>query len=192
MILGLDISTSITGVAVVADGELVYYDSIDLRKYKDVFVKATEMKEKLLDLYEMYQCNNSGKLRFPNCAEYPIEHIFIEQPFTFFNSGGSSAKTMAALQKFNGIVSWMIYELFEIKPEYVGATQARKLCGIKVPRGQKAKKVVLEHLLETEKAFKIEYTRHGNPKPESFDRADAIVIAKAGYEILKKSKLTNS
>ena len=52
--------------------------------------------------------------------------------------------------------------------------------------------MVLEHLLKTEKAFKVEYTRHGNPKPESFDRADAIVIAKAGYEILKNSKLPNS
>ena len=49
MILGLDISTSITGVAVVADEQLLYYDSIDLRKHKDVFAKATEMKEKIMD-----------------------------------------------------------------------------------------------------------------------------------------------
>ena len=88
---------------------------------------------------------------------------------------------MATLQRFNGIVSWLIYELFEIEPQYVGATTARKLCGIKVPRGQKAKQVVLEHLLEREPEFKIEHTIHGNPKPESYDRADAIVVAKAGY-----------
>jgi len=182
MILGLDISTSITGVAVVADEQLLYYDSIDLRKHKDVFAKATEMKEKIMDLFEMYQCDNDTLM---GPSKFPIEHIFIEQPFTFFNSGGSSAKTMAALQKFNGIVSWIVYELFEIKPEYIGATQARKLCGIKVPRGQKAKKVVLNHLLETEKAFKIEYTIHGNPKPESYDRADAIIIAYAGHKIIQ-------
>jgi hypothetical protein len=42
---------------------------------------------------------------------------------------------------------------------------------------------VLEHLLETEPAFKIEYTKHGNPRPESYDRADAIIIAKAGAAI---------
>jgi len=181
MILGLDISTSITGLAVVAEGQIVHYDSIDLRKYKDMFAKSVEMKERLMDLYEMYQCDNDFTPKLCGYAEYPIEHIFIEQPFTFFNSGGSSAKTMATLQKFNGIISWMIYELFEIKPEYIGATQARKLCGIKVPRGQKAKKVVIEHLLNTEKAFSIEYTSHGNPKPESYDRADAIIIAQAGY-----------
>ena len=46
MILGLDISTSITGVAVVSDDQILYYDSIDLRKHKDVFAKAIEMKAK--------------------------------------------------------------------------------------------------------------------------------------------------
>jgi hypothetical protein len=150
-----------------------------LRKYKNVFEKGVVLKEKILDLYEAYQCNNEGV--YIGDAKFPIEHIYIEQPFTFFNSGGSSAKTMATLQRFNGIVSWLIYELFEIEPQYVGATTARKLCGIKVPRGQKAKQVVLEHLLKHEPAFKIKYTIHGNPKPESYDRADAIVVAKAGY-----------
>ena len=182
MILGVDVSTSITGFAIVADNEIVFYDSIDLRKYKNVFDKAIAIKEKILDLYEMYQCNNDDAWRIGN-SEYPIQHIYVEQPFTFFNSGGSSAKTMAALQKFNGIVSWLLFEIFEIKPEFIGATAARKQAGIKVPRGQKAKKVVLEYLLENEPAFNVEYTRHGNPKPESYDRADAIVIAKAGWKI---------
>ena len=181
MILGLDISTSITGFAVIAEDELVFYDSIDLRKHKDAFDKAIALKEKLMDLFEVYQCDQEFKFSWGD-SEFPIEQIYIEQPFTFFNSGGSSAKTMATLQKFNGIISWIIYDLFEIKPQYVTAMEARKLCGIKVPRGQKAKKVVLEHLLETESAFTIEYTRHGNPKPESFDRADAIIVAKAGYK----------
>ena len=182
MILGVDVSTSITGFAIVADEQLVYYGSIDLRKYKNVFDKTIAIKEKILDLYEMYQCNNDDSMRMGN-SDYPIEHVYVEQAFTFFNSGGSSAKTMATLHKFNGIVSWLLFEIFEIRPEYVGATAARKHAGIKVPRGQKAKKVVLEHLLETEPAFKIEYTSHGNPKPESYDRADAIVVAKAGWEI---------
>tara|TARA_B100000945_G_scaffold287975_1_gene259961 strand:- start:128 stop:685 length:558 start_codon:yes stop_codon:yes gene_type:complete len=182
MVLGIDISTSITGFAIVADNQLVFYDSIDMRKEKDIFDKTILMKEKLLDLYEMYQCDNDSSIRIGE-SKFPIEHIYIEQPFTFFNSGGSSAKTMATLQKFNGIVSWIVYELFEIRPKFIGATSARKQVGIKVPRGQKAKKVVLEHLLKTEPAFKIEYTRHGNPKPESFDRADAIIIAKAGFSI---------
>ena len=90
---------------------------------------------------------------------------------------------------FNGIVSYIVYELFDIKPQYIAATTARKECGIKVKRGEKAKKVVLEHLLANESAFKIEYTKFGNPKPESYDRADAIVVAKAGSIIEEKNTL---
>ena len=50
MILGVDVSTSITGLAIVADGSIVYYDSVDLRKYKNVFEKGTVLKEKIVDL----------------------------------------------------------------------------------------------------------------------------------------------
>ena len=181
MILGVDVSTSITGLAIVADGSIVYYDSVDLRKYKNVFEKGCVLKEKIVDLYEAYQFSNEEFLL--GNSKYPIEHIYIEQPFTFFNSGGSSAKTMATLQKFNGIVSWFLYEIFEIQPEYVLAQSARKTVGIKVPRGEKAKAVVLKYLLDTEPAFNVEYTKKGNPKPESYDRADAIIVAKAGYII---------
>lgn len=182
MILGVDISTSITGFAVVGDGHIVYYDSIDLRKHKDVFEKTNAIKEKLLDIFEMYQCENENIMRF-GTPDYPIKHIYIEQSLHMFMGGKSSAKTLSTLTRFNGIVSWLIYELFEIKPEFISASSARKHAGIKVPRGQKAKQVVLEHLLENEPAFTIEYTRHGNPKPESYDRADAIIVAKAGYAI---------
>jgi len=181
MILGVDVSTSITGLAIVADGSIVYYDSVDLRKYKNVFEKGCVLKEKIVDLYEAYQFSNEEF--FLGNSKYPIEHIYIEQPFTFFNSGGSSAKTMATLQKFNGIVSWFLYEIFEMQPKYVLAQTARKTVGIKVPRGEKAKAVVLKYLLDTEPAFNVEYTKKGNPKPESYDRADAIIVAKAGYII---------
>ena len=112
--------------------------------------------------------------------------IFIEQPFTFFNSGGSSAKTMATLQKFNGVVSWMVYEIFEMKPEYLGATQARKKAGIKVPKGGKAKFYTLNQLRDCGD-IEVEHTRFGNPKPQYYDMADALVMARAGL-ITEKEK----
>ena len=105
-----------------------------------------------------------------------------------FMSGKSSAKTLSTLQRFNGTVSWLLYELFEIEPTYVAASSARKQAGITGLRGKKAKEVVLQFLLDTEPAFHVEYTKHGNPKPESFDRADAIVVAKAGWVLEQKGK----
>ena len=118
MILGVDISTSITGFAVVGDGHIVYYDSIDLRKFKDVFEKTVAIKEKLLDIYEMYQCDNDSSIRIGE-SEFPIEHIYIEQSLHMFMGGKSSAKTLSTLTRFNGIVSWLLYELFEIKPKFI-------------------------------------------------------------------------
>ena len=188
MILGIDISTSITGFAVVGDGQLLHYSSIDLRKHKGVFAKALILKEYIEDLFENYQLDQENSGGWGE-SSFPIQKIYIEQPLHMFMKGKSSAKTLSALMTFNGIVSWLVYELFEIEPQYIAATSARKQCGIKVKRGEKAKEVVLQHLLENENAFKIEYTRHGNPTPESYDRADAIVIAKAGDSIEKNMEM---
>jgi len=187
MVLGVDISTSITGFAIVTDNVLVYYDSIDLRKYKGVFAKTIAMKEKLMDIYEMYQLDNDDRL--VGDSEFPIEHIYIEQSLHMFMGGKSSAKTLSTLTRFNGIVSWLLFELFEMEPQFIGASSARKRAGIKVPRGEKAKQVVLKYLLDNEPTFKIQYTSKGNPKPESFDRADAIIIARAG-DIIEREKET--
>jgi hypothetical protein len=180
MVIGFDISTSITGVAVIAEGQIVYYDAIDLRKYKDMFDKTVAFKEKLMDLYEMYQLDGDHPWA---SSDFPIEHIYIEQSLHMFMGGKSSAKTLSTLTRFNGIASWLIYELFEMKPKFIAATSARKQAGIKIPRGQKAKQVVMQHLIDNEPAFNVEYTRHGNPKPEFYDKADAIIVAKAGWAL---------
>ena len=175
MILGLDISTSITGFCVLdSSGEVIRSGAWDMRnknKFKNTFEKAEFIKDSLCDIK----------------VQYPIDKTFIEKPFMFFGSGGSSAKTMSTLQRFNGVASWMLYEIFEMKPQYVGANEARKKVGIKVPRGQKAKKVVMEHLLKNDEDFKIEYTYHGNPKPQYYDMADALIVARAG-RIIEKNK----
>ena len=113
--------------------------------------------------------------------EHKVEEVYIEQSLQSFRSGFSSAKTLSTLSRFNGVVSWMCYSIWNIEPEYLAATSARKLCGIKVPKGQKAKPVVLDFVLNNEPAFVIEYTKQGNPKPDSFDRADSWVIARAGF-----------
>ena len=44
MILGLDISTSITGATLLdQDGEIIYNEAWDTRKYKNLFRKAEEI-----------------------------------------------------------------------------------------------------------------------------------------------------
>ena len=110
----------------------------------------------------------------------------------FFKSGGSTAKTMATLQRFNGIISWIVNETFKKEPTYLTSAQARKLLGIKTSRGQKAKKEVIKWLLDNVPTFDVEYTKFGNPKPKYFDIADAIVIAKAALVELDERKDSNT
>ena len=136
MILGLDISTSITGYTLIDGDEVILNSAWDTRKYKDFFEKVVHVKKGLDEIREEY-----GKR---------IKTVYIEQSLQSFRSGFSSAKTLSTLARFNGIVSWLVFDQYKIKPEYIAATSARKLCGIKVPRGQKAKAVVLDYLLKNE------------------------------------------
>ena len=173
MILGLDISTSITGATVLSeDGNIVLNVSWDTRKYKDIFEKARFVQEQLQEMRTAHK----------------IEHVFIEQSLQSFRSGFSSAKTLSTLSRFNGIVSWMVFNIFSIKPEYISASSARKSCGIKVLRGENAKQKIVSFLLDSEPKFVVEYTKYGNFKPEVFDRADSLIIARAGVNCLGKSK----
>jgi hypothetical protein len=174
MICGLDISTSITGVTILDDkGKIIYNEAWDTRKFKDHFEKAKFVRSRASVM----------------CAQFEgIKEIYIEQTLQSFRSGFSSAKTLSSLSRFNGIVSWIMYSLTGLKPEYVSAASARKSCGIKVPKGQKAKEKVVEFLLDKEPQFVVEYTKFGNIKPECFDKADSIIVAKAGYICRQKRK----
>jgi hypothetical protein len=166
MILGLDISTSITGYTVLDnDGKIVVCDHIDLRKEKNFFQKAEQIEGVL------------NRLR----SQYFIELVYIEQSLQSFRSGFSSAQTLSLLSKINGIVSWMCYNTFGGEPKYLAATSARKLCGITIPRGQKAKAVALQFVVDNVPDFDVQYTRHGNPKAGYADRSDSYIIAHAGW-----------
>mgnify|MGYP003153947684 CR=1 FL=1 len=169
MILGLDISTSITGVTVLDDdGNIVENAAWDTRNknhYKDLFDKANHIRLELLKI---------------GCY-HKIKKIYIEQSLQSFRSGFSSAQTLSTLSRFNGIVSWLCYKNFGIKPEYLAAVSARKLVGISVPRGTKAKECVIKYVIDNAPDVSIAYTKHGNVKPDCYDKADSWVIARAGY-----------
>ena len=71
--------------------------------------------------------------------------------------------------------------MFYGAPKYLAATSARKLCGIKIPKGQKAKVVSLQFVVDNVPGFDVQYTRYGNPKAGYADRSDSYVIARAGW-----------
>ena len=175
MFLGLDISTSITGVSLINErGEVLLCDHIDTRKTKNFFEKVEIIKQ----YFEDHRYTQSV-----------VKEIWIEQSLQSFRSGFSSAQTLSTLDRFNGVISWIVYKSYSLEPSYIAASSARKLSGITIKRGEKAKEKVFKFLLDTESDFEVQYTKHGNPRPGYYDRADSLIIAKAAREIWKQKNL---
>ena len=172
MILGLDISTSVIGIAVLdEDKNLVSYDAIKFKSDVSLEERADFLSKEVQTLNTTWR----------------IKHVFVEQPFIAFSGGKTTAVTMSKLQRFNGMCCYGLYCIYRNSPTLIQANKARGLVGIKVRRGEKAKPVVLAWVEENYKgSFSYEMTRHGNPKPTTYDMADAVVVARAGIELLNQ------
>lgn len=176
-ILGLDISTSITGATIIQDEKIVesfIWDTRNKRKFPTLYEKASFIQEKLSTIK----------------SNYDITDVYIEQSLQSFRSGFSSAKTLSTLSRFNGIVSWLSYTTFDVEPEMIAASSARKLAGVGIKRGDNAKEKVLKFILDKYPSIQIQYTKHGNPKPGTLDMCDSIIIALAGGKIVGETKTT--
>jgi hypothetical protein len=171
MLLGLDISTSITGYTILDDQKIVECDMLDLRnkKYTDFLDKSQAAKQLLTNL----------------AKKYTIKEIWIEETLNVL-SGKSSAHVIMTLNRFNGIFSWLCYETLGIKPNFISSRQARKMAGIVIPKGADAKETVIKHLLDTEPQFTVQYSKFGNLVQGTADRADSLIVAKAGQILCQK------
>ena len=173
MILGIDVSTTTTAFTLLnEDGKIVSCEALRLEKIKGLFDKAAAVKKYISAM------NN----------EYDIGAVYIEEPLMSFQTGLSSAKTIATLMRFNGIVSFICSDIIGLIPEFISAATARKAYGVKFEKGVKAKETVFKEVLDREDDFDVEYTAHGNPVPGSMDRSDSLIIARAGYSQWKLLK----
>lgn len=166
MILGLDISTSCTGITILDCTGSVILNTCWKFKEDDNFDKLESAKKYIKELKK----------------NYSITQIYIEESLQAFRPGFSSAKTILSLSKFNGILSWILWEEFKIKPHYIGASSARKTCGIKIIKGSPAKQQVMNWMLQNQNWFKVEHKKNSdNIKDHFYDMADSWVIAMAGF-----------
>jgi hypothetical protein len=86
--------------------------------------------------------------------------------------------------RFNGIVSYISREIFKVDSEYISASHARKLCGIKMQRnsidGMSGKEQVFKHMSENDlKHVQWPLKKSGAPVDWSRDATDSYVIARA-------------
>lgn len=169
-VLALDISTRIIGVCVLDTcGKIRYYDHINLSKIDTFFGKIDCARKALQTLHNNLNCD--------------IAFVCVEDYARKFQPGRSSANTIIKLASFNNIVSYFAREQFGIEPTFYPVRTARKLCKIKVKRGQNAKLIVCDSVVtmmkKNEEKYEFKYTKNGNLKDYEFDRADAYVLAMA-------------
>jgi hypothetical protein len=114
--IAFDISTSCTGICVLDSktGELVKLTHKKLTKWKDEYEKADNF---LSDWIE---------------SDWQVRRVYIEEAAKKFTPGFSSADTIMTLGRFNGILSYMVYQLFGVKPIMVNVRSARAKLGIKI------------------------------------------------------------
>ena len=185
MILGLDISTAAVGFTVIDnDGQVKNIDFCSLKKIPNLMDKAARIKSVLFDY----------------TLKYPIENVFIEENLQAFRSGASSAATIAKLARFNGIVSYLIFDIFEIKPVYFNVLKARSTVGLKVRRqkqcGISTKEQVFSWAREKfpDQFWPTKILKSGPRKgqtvylDECYDMADSLVVSLAGFEHLKNNR----
>lgn len=175
MLLGLDISTSNVGLCILsADGLLIDARAVSFSKNKTIFEKAIEVRSELEALRSLYN----------------IEKVLIEENLQAFRPGFSSAKTIVTLARFNGIVTFLCNEVFEIEPEFMNVNSARKSVGLKIDRKaeESTKDQVLNFVVQKLPGFEWPQrtiksgVRKGLVIPADccYDIADAYIIAAAG------------
>lgn len=166
--LGLDISTSVIGIAAI-DREteaLKVLEFLKLSKEKNLINKALLFKE----FIEKYK-------------DYPIKSISIEAPMKAYKHGNTSAQVISKLATFNGMCMIISMLVFGIPPRHIDVNHARKVAlpDAKFPRGSNKKHIVWEHI--STKYPKVEWRygpRSGKLTKENYDMCDAAVVALAG------------
>lgn len=170
VVLGLDVSTSKIGIAVLDyDKKIVSTDLIKFKSETSLEERAKLFENKILKLNKFYS----------------ILEVFVEEPFIAFSGGKTTAQTIAKLQRFNGMCCYSIFNVLERLPTMINVRTARNKLGIKIPRGTKqneTKKYIIDYITNNHNEFTYNLTAHGNPVPGTDDKADAIIVALCGLQ----------
>lgn len=175
VVVSLDISTFCCGVCVLdyKTGDLVLLTHKKLDKFDDEYEKGDNFSNDWVD------------------ETWNVKRVFIEEAAKKFSSGLSSAGTIMTLGRFNGIISYMVYKWFGVKPIQIPVRTARKVAGININYKDKTsttkeKVGVIVHTMYPNYPWVMRVAKVGKFKGQTIydktdeDRVDAVVLAKAG------------
>lgn len=180
--LGLDISTSCTGVCLVDENEqVVVFDAVKLTSstLHTMWDKADRGIEEIKKLV----------------GDKKVERIYVEANAKMFSKGFSSADTLFTLAKFNGLISYLSHKAFNAEVVDVNVTSARKAVGFKNTKTDKrpVKEKVFDYVtaLHPEFPWKKHVAKTGKNQgqevynTEMKDATDSWVICVGGLRTTK-------
>ena len=166
-IIGLDISTSCTGVCCVDEsGKILVIEPIVLTSYKTFVEKCENVKIHLEKIAKSYK----------------VDEIYIEQNLSSFRRGLSSAHTINTLARFNGAISLVSYQVFDVEPVLLNVTNARNFIGLKINHKDKTETTKEKVFKWVRSQAQVDWPtkKTGDFKEICYDMADAYVMAQAG------------
>lgn len=179
--LGLDISTSILGVAAFNNkNEIKILEGIKLSKASSdsLFDKAEFALEKIKEL----------------TSNFTVKKIYVEENAKAFSKGKTSAQTLIQLAKINCLLSYLCKKELNCDVKFINVSTARKLIGFK--KNKESKKSIKDQVfdlvtihLHPSFPWKTKLVDRGKNKglicyiDEMKDACDALVILKAGLSL---------
>ena len=173
MTLGLDISTTVIGIAIFDNDDKLC--KLEYIKFKP----KTTLFERLDDF--IVHIENLSKILGTKEEEAVIKNISIEEPLKKFKGKFSNADTIQKLTAMNAMVSGYVYRKFGIEPRYYNVNTARKTVfpSLVIPQSAPNKKYLIwEKVVEKEPQINWMYSKKTHKlMKENFDMSDAYIVA---------------
>ncbi len=170
MVLALDISTSVIGIALFGLNE----DDYKLHELSYIkFKQTTNLFEKFDEFVEFYK----------SYENLPITDISIEEPLKKFKGKFSNADVIQKLTQMNAMISVYLYQKTKLQPSYYNVLSARKTVfpELVIPASHPNKKhLIWEAVDKAEPKVIWKYSKKTHKlNDENFDMADAWVVGMA-------------
>lgn len=170
MLLALDISTSVVGVALFGMEQ-------DNYKLHELSYKKFNPKKNLFERFDEFV------EFFKGYEDIKFSEISIEEPLKKFKGKFSNADTIQKLTQMNAMISTFLYLKTGLQPNYYNVNSARSTVfpELKIPKSHPNKKYLIWEAVdkaEPKVIWKYSKTTH-KLADENFDMADAWVVGMA-------------
>lgn len=184
MTIGLDISTTVIGIAIFDnEDKLCKLEYIKFKTKTSLFERLDDFIAHIEKLNKILQTEDGKSL---------IKNISIEEPLKKFKGKFSNADTIQKLTTMNAMVSGYVYRKFGVEPRYYNVNTARKTAfpDLTIPQSAPNKKyLVWEKVVEMEPQINWLYSKKTHKlMTENFDMSDALVCGLCDIITMKKNK----